>query len=431
MADTPAHDLTFDNVSKRYLVRKEIDDDATKHPWIRKLNALRKRKEQFWALQNVSFTVARGETVGIIGHNGAGKSTILKLLANITSPTSGQMIINGRLSALIEVGSGFHPELTGRENIFLNGAILGMRRTEIAEKLDSIVDFAGVRPFLDVPVKRFSSGMYVRLGFSIASHLDPDILLLDEVLAVGDAAFQEKCLSRIESLRKAGTTIVFISHDLAAVERICDRVILLRRGEVAATGTPREVITEYQQHVDSSRINTMKTAVEDDRAIIESLVFRSPDGSRPAVFHTGDPLVARIEFVAHQEVKDAVFEIFVRTGDLTELCQLTTETSGDVVDLPVGPGTVEFHCNELGLQPGMYHANVCVKERVASEAINWQYMAATLRVDPGKVTRGYYYQANSWRIDLAPGAAAQPTSAASANGAGAARPPRPTLAPSS
>jgi ABC-type polysaccharide/polyol phosphate transport system ATPase subunit len=398
----PMNDLIFDDVSKRYLVRREIDDDATKHPWIRKINALRKKKEQFWALQHVSFTVARGETVGIIGHNGAGKSTILKLLANITAPTSGQMIINGRLSALIEVGSGFHPELTGRENIFLNGAILGMRRAEIAAKLDSIVDFAGVRPFLDVPVKRFSSGMYVRLGFSIASHLDPDILLLDEVLAVGDAAFQEKCLSRIEALRRAGTTIVFISHDLAAVERICDRVILLRRGEVASTGTPREIIAEYQSHIDPSRINTMKTAVEDDRAVIESLTFRAPDGSRPAVFHTGDPIMAHIEYEAHHEIRDAVFEIFVRTGDLTELCQLTTETSGDVIDLPVGRGTLTFRCNELGLQPGMYHANVCVKERVASEAINWQYQAATLRVDPGKVTRGWYYQANSWQISYSP-----------------------------
>jgi ABC-type polysaccharide/polyol phosphate transport system ATPase subunit len=426
MPDTSTNDLIFDSVSKRYLVRREIDDDATKHPWIRKLNALRRRKEQFWALQNVSFDVGRGETVGIIGHNGAGKSTILKLLANITSPTSGQMIINGRLSALIEVGSGFHPELTGRENIFLNGAILGMRRVEIAEKLDSIVDFAGVRPFLDVPVKRFSSGMYVRLGFSIASHLDPDILLLDEVLAVGDAAFQEKCLSRIESLRKDGTTIVFISHDLAAVERICDRVILLRRGEVAAVGTPRDVISEYQQHVDSSRINAMKTAVEDDRAVIESLALRAPDGSRPAVFHTGEPLVAHIDFVSHHEIKDAVFEIFVRTGDLTEICQLTTETSGDVINLPVGPGSVQFHCEELGLQPGMYHANVCVKERVASEAINWQYQAATLRVDPGKVTRGQFYQANRWQISSS--TTHTTDSGTSSNGAGTEGAHRPSLA---
>jgi lipopolysaccharide transport system ATP-binding protein len=191
------HDLIFTNVSKRYLVRREAEDDKALHPLMRKVRAWRRRPEEFWALRDVNFAVSNGETVGIIGHNGAGKSTVLKLLANITAPTSGEISIHGRLSALIEVGSGFHPELTGRENIFLNGAILGMRRREIAAKLDSIADFAGVRPFLDVPVKRFSSGMYVRLGFSIASHLDPDILLLDEVLAVGDAAFQEKCLSRI------------------------------------------------------------------------------------------------------------------------------------------------------------------------------------------------------------------------------------------
>ncbi|MEO8563674.1 MAG: ABC transporter ATP-binding protein [bacterium] len=421
-------DLLFDQVSKRYLVKREIDDDATKHPWIRKLNAFRRRKELFWALRDVSFTVERGETVGIIGHNGAGKSTILKLLANITSPSSGQITINGRLSALIEVGSGFHPELTGRENIFLNGAILGMRRAEIAEKLDSIVDFAGVRPFLDVPVKRFSSGMYVRLGFSIASHLDPDILLLDEVLAVGDAAFQEKCLSRIEALRKGGTTIVFISHDLAAVERICDRVILLRRGEVSVSGTPREVISEYQQQIEPSRINTTKTAVEDDRVVINSLTFRAPDGTRPPVFHSGDPLVAHIDFEAHEAVKDAVFEVFVRTGDLTEMCQLTTETSGEAFDLPRGPGSLRFDCRELALQPGMYHANVCVKERSASEAINWQYQAATLRVDPGKVTRGQFYQANSWCLSLAAKAPpALPLSTVTSPDASH----RPSLAPSS
>jgi len=412
-------DLTFSNVSKRYIVRHEIEDDETKHPWIRKLNALRKRRDDFWALRDVNFAVERGETVGIIGHNGAGKSTILKLLANITAPTSGEIVINGRLSALIEVGSGFHPELTGRENIFLNGAILGMGRREIAEKLESIAEFAGVKAFLDVPVKRFSSGMYVRLGFSIASHLDPDILLLDEVLAVGDAAFQEKCLTRIEGLRRAGTTIVFISHDLAAVERICDRVILMRRGEVSATGKPREIIALYQQQIEPSRINAMKTAVEDDRAVIQSLAFVDPSGVRPTAFRTGEPLVARIEYVANQEIRDAVFDVFVRTGDLTELCQLTTATSGSPINLPVGPGTLEFQCDELSLLPGMYHANVCVKERAASEAINWQYHAATLRVDPGRITRGQFYQSNRWKL-VRP---AHPTTPAQ-NGTGEAeRPP--------
>src|SRR5919206_1977730 len=197
-------DLEVNQVSKKYLIRTSAADAANGRGsgW----RNLFRRRSDFWALRNVSFGVERGEALGIIGHNGAGKSTILKLLSSITAPTSGEITINGRLSALIEVGSGFHPELTGRENIYLNGSILGMRRREIAKKLDSIVEFAGVRQFIDTPVKRYSSGMYARLGFSIAAHLDPDILLLDEVLAVGDASFQAKCLQRIGELKRMGTT---------------------------------------------------------------------------------------------------------------------------------------------------------------------------------------------------------------------------------
>ncbi|HEV2762237.1 MAG TPA: ABC transporter ATP-binding protein, partial [Pyrinomonadaceae bacterium] len=239
-------DLKLEHVSKRYRIRQEREA-SSRNPVVRRLQALVRPASDFWAVKDVSFEVRRGEALGIIGHNGAGKSTILKLLSNITTPTSGEITIAGRLSSLIEVGSGFHPELTGRENIFLNGSILGMRRREIADKLDSIVEFAGLRQFLDVPVKRYSSGMYVRLGFSIAAHLDPDILLLDEVLAVGDASFQQKCLQRIGEMKQAGTTIVFISHDLGAVERLCDRVILLKRGEIALDGSPHEVIAEYQR----------------------------------------------------------------------------------------------------------------------------------------------------------------------------------------
>lgn len=241
-------DLKFDHVSKRYRISRESEDaGGVGHPLVRKLRALRHRAQDFWAVRDVSFEVQRGEAVGIIGHNGAGKSTILKLLSNIITPTVGEISINGRLSALLEVGSGFHPELTGRENIYLSGSILGMRRREITAKLDSIVEFAGVRQFIDTPVKRYSSGMYVRLGFSIAAHLDPDILLLDEVLAVGDAGFQAKCMERIDDLRRAGTTIVFISHDLNAVERMCGRVLLMQRGELVAGGPPREVIAKYKQ----------------------------------------------------------------------------------------------------------------------------------------------------------------------------------------
>jgi lipopolysaccharide transport system ATP-binding protein len=240
-------DLEFNHVSKRYLVRSEDSLDKSAGFLAQQWRKLRPQSKEFWAVRDVSFEVRRGEALGIIGHNGAGKSTILKLLSNITAPSTGEITINGRLSALIEVGSGFHPELSGRENVFLSGSILGMRRREIATKLDSIIDFAGVRQFIDMPVKRYSSGMYVRLGFAIAAHLDPDILLLDEVLAVGDAAFQAKCIQRIRELERGGTTIVFISHDLVAVESLCQRVILMQKGQIAAEGTPSEVIEAYHE----------------------------------------------------------------------------------------------------------------------------------------------------------------------------------------
>src|SRR4030088_2026145 len=208
-------DLTFDHVSKRYRIYHQAEEQTSGPAVLRKVRRMWSGWEDFWALKDVSFEIERGEAVGIIGHNGAGKSTILKLLYNITAPTKGEIRIKGRLSALIEVASGFHPELTGRENAYLNGALLGMKRREIAAKLDSIVDFAGVSAFIDTPVKRYSSGMYLRLGFAIAAHLDPDILLLDEVLAVGDVAFQAKCLDRIAELRQGGRTLLFVSPALS------------------------------------------------------------------------------------------------------------------------------------------------------------------------------------------------------------------------
>ncbi len=251
-------DLKLDHISKKYLIRHEAATDDKRHPLSRKLSRLWQRREEFWALRDVSFEVQRGETLGIIGHNGAGKSTILKLLAGITRPSAGRIIINGRLAALIEVGSGFHPELSGRENVYLSGSILGMRRSEISRKLNSIIEFAGVSQFIDTPVKRYSSGMLVRLGFSIAAHLDPEILLLDEVLAVGDAAFQKKCMDRVDDLRRTGRTIVFISHDLNAVERICDRVLLLQNGKVIASGSPVEVIAEYKTAVAKGAVSAFE-----------------------------------------------------------------------------------------------------------------------------------------------------------------------------
>jgi homopolymeric O-antigen transport system ATP-binding protein len=211
----------------------------------------RQRSEEFWALRDVNFEVKRGETLGVIGHNGAGKSTLLKILSRITPPTEGEARLRGRVGALLEVGTGFHPELTGRENVFLNGAILNMKRQDIQRRFDEIIEFADIGPFIDTPVKRYSSGMQLRLAFSVAAHLEPEILIVDEVLSVGDLAFQQKCLGRMEQASREGRTVVFISHSLPSVVTLCDRAILLSQGRVAAAGKVGEVVDAYVGDVTS------------------------------------------------------------------------------------------------------------------------------------------------------------------------------------
>src|ERR1041385_3119752 len=304
-------DLEVNQVSKKYLIRRS-SADAANGGGSRWQNLLRRRTE-FWALRNVSFAVERGEALGIIGHNGAGKSTILKLLSNITAPTSGEIVIDGRLAALIEIGSGFHQELTGRENVYLNGALLGMRRREITAKLDSIVEFAGVERFIDTPVKHYSSGMYLRLGFSIAAHLDPEILLLDEVLAVGDAAFQAKCLDRVTELKRAGTTIVFISHNLHAVSRLCERTLLLRRGEVVSDGPTNEVIAEYERMMSTlapTAPHGEPIITKPQDAEIISLAFYDSSNRQTNAFRTGDSLRAVVRYKVTKPIEDAVIEVY-------------------------------------------------------------------------------------------------------------------------
>lgn len=248
------------NISKKYNINhqkggyvalRDIVANTLKHP-LRFLKSKTKEvfgidtKEIFWALKDVNFEVQRGEVIGIIGKNGAGKSTLLKILSQITPPTTGEIKIRGRVGSLLEVGTGFHPELTGRENIFLNGAILGMKKTEIAEKFDAIVAFAGIEKFLDTPVKYYSSGMYVRLAFSVAAHMEPDILIVDEVLAVGDAEFQKKCLGKMEEITETdGRTILFVSHNMSAIQQLCDRVLILEKGSVIFDGTTEDGVLAY------------------------------------------------------------------------------------------------------------------------------------------------------------------------------------------
>jgi ABC-type polysaccharide/polyol phosphate transport system ATPase subunit len=395
-------DLKFDRVSKKYRIEREFNGAATRLSTRDRLRSLRRRHEDFWALKNVSFEVSRGETLGIIGPNGAGKSTILKLLSKITAPTSGEIVINGRLSALIEVGSGFHPELTGRENVYLSGSILGMSRREIANKMDSIVDFAGVRQFIDTPVKRYSSGMYVRLGFSIAAHLHPDILLLDEVLAVGDAAFQARCYERINDLKDSGTTIVFISHDLSAVSRICNRALLVLGGEIVGTGSPREVISEYQR---LSAEYAPPDVVTSDEAEINSVSLLNSAGCEGTVFHTGNPLNIHVEFTAHEKLEDAVFEVFAHSKNWDQYCHLTSGVSDELIDLDEGQGAIDFSCAELGLQAGTYFLSAAIIRRgqLPGSGVDWRPECAMFVVEPGKLVRGNFYMPYRWQVNYTRG----------------------------
>ena len=257
MTSIPA--VEFESVSKRYVIRhqsknKYLKDRLTSavnrvNPFARRRNG--EGTEDFWALKDLSFQIQPGESVGIIGPNGSGKSTTLKILAGVTQQTAGRVAVNGKLGALIEVGAGFHPELSGRENVFLNGSILGMKKADIAKKFDEIVAFAEVEQFIDTPVKHYSSGMYVRLGFAIAVHNDPEILLIDEVLAVGDLAFQRKCFDKMKELKASGRTIVLISHSMSQIEALCERALMLRKGQLIADGTPRDIAQKYVEVADA------------------------------------------------------------------------------------------------------------------------------------------------------------------------------------
>lgn len=384
-------DLRLDGVSKKYSLRGN-------HASKRWYSAFARRSSEMWALQDVNFAVREGEALGIVGHNGAGKTTILKLLSGITAPTRGQITIRGRLAALIEVSSGFHPELTGRENVFLYGAMLGMKRSEIARKMDSIIDFSGMEKYIDVPVKRYSSGMYVRLGFAVAAHLEPDVVLLDEVLAVGDVAFQARCLDRISELRKSGRTIVFVSHDLASVYRICDRALLLDGGKVLMDGAPRTVIDHYQQmaiaHLAApSAIDPTKRA-----ECIDLSFFSREPGDR---VRTGYPMMARLRYRAAVTVPNAVFRISFYWPSGYLCAQLTSESNGLRRTLEPGNGTIEFQCPVLPVVPGLYRVDVEIES--SGVEVDLRQRCATLCVESGKPASGDFYIDNTWSLQASAG----------------------------
>lgn len=354
--------VRFDAVSKCFQVRREgplsfqsIFLDLAKF-------RLRKPRQTYWVLRNISFDVERGEMLGIIGVNGSGKSTVLKLLSLIIEPTAGRVLVDGRVSALLELGAGFHPDLTGRENIFLNGSILGLSRKEIRRKFDDIVRFADLESSIDVPVRYYSSGMYMRLGFSVATHSDPEILLVDEVLAVGDYAFQLRCLHRIEDLKKKGMTTVFVSHDMEAIKDLCDRVIWLDGGGIQAEGEPEYVIEQYLRGFSDTDLSTLRKQNGLARGQrwgtgeveITSVRFLDGDGHERNYFVTGEPFRVAISYIAHKRIKSPVFGMGFYSSDGTWINGSNTSTSRYEIDWVEGSGSIMYCQDQLPLLEGSY-----------------------------------------------------------------------------
>jgi ABC-type polysaccharide/polyol phosphate transport system ATPase subunit len=361
----------------------------------------RRDARTFWALQEVGLEVHRGASVGVIGRNGAGKSTLLKLLAGITAPTRGRIVMHGRVAALIEVGSGFHPELTGRENVFLSGAILGMRRREIAAKIERIVEFAGVQSFIDTPVKWYSSGMYVRLGFAVAAHMEPDILLVDEVLAVGDAEFQVKCLQRIQELKNQGTTSLFISHDLTAVERLCDRAVLLDAGTIAAAGLPRDVVASYHRRLALWDPPSGETSIDSPNSgvALTNLTLRSPDEPQAVSFRTAAALTVSVGYAVARPLANVEFELRYYSADgKTRLASPRTGEFREALHLKPPGGVLEFTCAALPLKTGSYSVGAVVRDLATSRILAWWDGETKLYVQTGPATDGQFYFPHSWRI---------------------------------
>lgn len=324
--------IKVESVSKSFKIYQERHDTLKEAVLFRG----RTRYETLWVLKDVSFEVPTGQTVGFIGENGSGKSTLLKMFAGIYKPEAGEITVSGKISALLELGAGFHPDLTGRENIYLNGAILRVPRRRIDEIFDSIVDFSGLREFINTPVKNYSSGMYTRLGFAVAISVEPDVLLVDEVLAVGDQAFQNKCYERIYRFKKEGKTIAFVSHDLNAIEKICDRVIFIDKGKIVADGDPAKVVGQYLDFVSDKDVKRDRSGftsrdgsrVGTGEAEIVKVTMINSAGKNVAQIGSGETATVRLEVLFHQDVFNPTFGISIRAADNTYLYDVNNQRRG-------------------------------------------------------------------------------------------------------
>lgn len=346
--------------------------------------------ENFWALDEVSFQVRRGEVIGVIGRNGAGKSTLLKILSRITEPSRGRVQIKGRVASLLEVGTGFHPELTGRENIFLNGAILGMSRAEIRRKFDAIVAFAEVEKFLDTPVKRYSSGMYVRLAFAVAAHLEPEILIIDEVLAVGDAQFQQRCLGKMQDVAsREGRTVLFVSHNLAAVQELCPRSVLLAAGRVVHDGDTTSVIQSYLSDAASgNRISLENWSDRSTNGQARILEIELENGTDAGPITVGGNLKIRLHTTFSHPLVNPTFGVIIHDSLGAPLLDLRSLHAGLQPGRIEGPFTVEMTVPQIGLYPGKYFLSPWIADSTCKQDIDFPQKCCSLEIHPSAGEHG-------------------------------------------
>jgi lipopolysaccharide transport system ATP-binding protein len=380
MSDTT---IQFNDVSKKYrlgMTRTSVPTLIS--GWAK--SAFRKKEQKassdaaFWALRNVSFDLKKGESLALVGSNGAGKTTTLKLLAQITKPTSGNIKVNGTLSALIELGAGFHPDLSGRENIYLNGAILGLKKHEIQRRFDGIVSFAELEKFIDTPLKRYSSGMAVRLGFAVAASVDPDIMLVDEVLAVGDVSFRLKCMTRIQELLDNGTTLIFVSHNMGLVKAVCQLGMYIDHGQVKYFGSSGEAIDAYNKALNEIRASQFEgrgeaPPMDSANAEIVKLEVSCPEAVDPGVLMTNRPAKISLHYKAYEDIGDVSVNLHVFRSDGIGCIKLYSRLDDAQITLTKGQGEISADLVPLQLVPGKYSVVATLKNKIESHTYSMSY----------------------------------------------------------
>ncbi|MBS1251918.1 MAG: Teichoic acids export ATP-binding protein TagH [Anaerolineales bacterium] len=401
--------IRFENVSKKFVVHHERPRSFQEV--IVGLFRDTGRHEELWAVRDVSFTVARGEALGLIGPNGSGKSTLLKLVSRILEPTAGDIEVNGRLSALLELGAGFHPDLTGRENIYLNGSILGLSRREMNEHYADIVRFSEMERFIDMPVKHYSSGMAMRLGFAVAIHVEPDVLLIDEILAVGDESFQMKCLDKIDELRSHDITIVFVSHTLDSVRDLCDRALWLENGEMQHLGPTEQVIDLYRdsvtakeeerlaiQHGEGLGQETVAQRWGSGEVEIVDVRFQNAAGNERHVFRIGESMTACIHYRAHKRIENPAFGVAIHRSDGLHVNGPNTKLAGYPIDDIEGEGEVHYAIESLPLLAGTYQFSATCYDHACAHPYDHHHRMYTFRVQRGDIGEefGAFYIPSRW-----------------------------------